>query len=93
MTDTLGWTLEQFKTKKLAAMIERAGYPGVSADLDQDLIASVIPAMENRAREMEAGGIPTEPTLISTVDRLFAASAGSGGHPHPCIRPGGLASP
>jgi hypothetical protein len=51
--DTLEWTLEQFKAGKLAAMIERAGYPGVAADLDQDLIASVIPAMEVRAREMQ----------------------------------------
>lgn len=51
--DTLEWTLQQFKDGKLAAMIERAGYPGVAADLDQDLIASVIPAMEARAREIQ----------------------------------------
>ena len=51
--DTLEWTLDQFKHGKLAAMIQRAGYPGVSADLDQDLIASVIPGMEAKAREMQ----------------------------------------
>jgi hypothetical protein len=51
--DTLEWTLQQFKNGKLAAMVERAGYPGVAADLDQDLIASVVPAMEARAREMQ----------------------------------------
>jgi hypothetical protein len=51
--DALEWTLEQFKTKNLAAMIERAGYPGVAADLDQELIESVIPAMEARAHEMQ----------------------------------------
>ena len=62
VTDTLGWTLGQFKTRKLAAMLERAGYPGVAADLDQDLIDSIIPAMEARAREMAAGGLPAEPT-------------------------------
>ena len=62
ITDTLGWTLEQFKTKKLAAMLNRAGYPGVAADLDQDLLDSVIPDMEKRAREMDAAGIPAEPT-------------------------------
>ena len=62
VTDTLNWTLSQFKTRKLAAMIERAGYPGVAADLDQDLIASVIPGMEKRALEMVAGGLPKEPT-------------------------------
>ena len=62
VTDPLDWTLNQFKTKKLAAMIQRAGYPGVSADLDQDLIESVMPAMEKRAREMQGGGMPAEPT-------------------------------
>ena len=60
--DPLEWTLEQFKLGKLADMIERAGYPGVSADLDQDLIASAIPEMQSRAREMVAGGLPTELT-------------------------------
>ena len=51
--DTLEWTLQQFKNGKLSAMIQRAGYPGVVADLDQNLIASVIPAMEAKAREMQ----------------------------------------
>ena len=58
--DTLGWTLKQFKSRKLAAMIDRAGYPGVAADLDQDLLDSLIPSIEKRAREMEAEGIPAE---------------------------------
>lgn len=60
--DPLEWTLNQFKTRKLADMISRAGYPGVSADLDQELIASLMPAMEKRAKEMVAGGMPAEPT-------------------------------
>ena len=60
--DPLGWCLDQFKNKKLKVMLERAGYPGVAADLDDDLIASVIPAVEARAREMESGGIPAEVT-------------------------------
>ena len=60
--DTLGWTLDQFKTRKLEAMLERAGYPGVAADLDQDVIDSIMPAMESRAREMVAAGLPKEPT-------------------------------
>ena len=62
VTDTLGWTLDQFKTRKLAAMLERAGYPGVAADLDQDVIDTIMPAMEARAREMVAAGLPKEPT-------------------------------
>ena len=63
----LEWCLEQFKAGKLADMIERAGYPGVAADLDQDLIASVIPEMETRARAMHTGGLPAEvtPNLVS----------------------------
>ena len=60
--DPLGWCLDQFKGKKLKVMLERAGYPGVAADLDDDLIASVIPAVEARAREMQEGGIPAEVT-------------------------------
>ena len=60
--DPLGWCLDQFKTGKLKAMLERAGYPGVAADLDEDLLASVIPQVEARGREMESGGIPAEVT-------------------------------
>ena len=40
--DTLRWTLDQFTEGKLPAMIERAGYPGVAAELDTVLIASVL---------------------------------------------------
>ncbi len=60
--DPLGWCLDQFKSGKLKAMLERAGYPGVAADLDEDLLASVIPQVESRGRAMEADGIPAEVT-------------------------------
>ena len=60
--EPLTWTLNQFKNKRLAAMIERAGYPGVAADLDVDLIEAMIPGMEKRARDMVAAGMPAEPT-------------------------------
>lgn len=68
--DPLAWTIEQFESGKLKAMIERAGYPGVAADLDADKIASVLPAMKKRALEMwKLGeeltghpGLPLEPT-------------------------------
>ncbi|HTY79658.1 MAG TPA: hypothetical protein VMI34_17670 [Candidatus Bathyarchaeia archaeon] len=51
-------------------MIERAGYPGVAADLDVEKIAPVLPAMRKQALEMwEEGrrltghpGLPLEPT-------------------------------
>ena len=56
VTDPLGWVLDQLESKKLGPMIERAGYPGVAADLDLDLIDSVLPAMKKRAREMQDMG-------------------------------------
>jgi hypothetical protein len=54
--DPLAWTFEQFENRKLAAMIERAGYPGVAADLDPDAIAAVLPAVKKRAFEMYEDG-------------------------------------
>ena len=68
--DPLAWTLEQFETGKLPAMIERAGYPGIAADLDIGKIAEVFPKMKARALEMwQLGekltghpGLPLEPT-------------------------------
>ncbi|HLY44904.1 MAG TPA: hypothetical protein VKQ73_04950 [Stellaceae bacterium] len=66
----LAWTLEQFEAGKLPAMITRAGYPGVAADLDIGKIAEVLPKMKARALEMwQLGekltghpGLPLEPT-------------------------------
>ncbi len=68
--DPLGWLFEQIENKKLGAMIERAGYPGVAADLDLDKIASVLPMVKTKARELQAEGesltghpgLPLEPT-------------------------------
>ena len=40
------------RTANCGAMIERAGYPGIAADLDVDKVASVLPAMKQRALEM-----------------------------------------
>lgn len=57
VTDYLGWVLDKLSGKKLAAMIDRAGYPGVAADLDQDKIDSILPTMTKRAREMQAEGV------------------------------------
>jgi hypothetical protein len=68
--DPLGWVFEQFENRKLGAMIERAGYPGIAADLDLEKIAAVLPAVKKKAREMQAEGesltghpgLPLEPT-------------------------------
>jgi hypothetical protein len=40
--DTLEWTLEQFKSGKLPSMINRAGYPGVVASMDTDLVVEKV---------------------------------------------------
>jgi hypothetical protein len=54
--DPLEWTFEQIENRKLGAMIDRAGYPGIAADLDLDKIASVLPALKKRAFEMYEEG-------------------------------------
>ena len=60
--DPLGWVLDKFKNGMLRSMVERAGYPGVAIDIDQSVVEKVLPELELRAREMEAGGLPEEPT-------------------------------
>jgi hypothetical protein len=60
--DPLGWTLAQFKSGKLRDMIQQAGYPGVAADYDQGVVDALMPALEKRAREMDAQPLPAEPT-------------------------------
>jgi len=54
--DPLEWTFEQIENQRLAPMIERAGYPGIAADLDLGKIADVLPALKKRAFEMYAEG-------------------------------------
>jgi hypothetical protein len=54
--DPLAWTFEQLESGKLGPMIVRAGYPGIAAELDQNLIASVLPALKQRAFEMYEEG-------------------------------------
>ncbi len=54
--EPLEWTFEQFENRRLGAMIERAGYPGIAADLDMAKIAAVLPALKKRAFEMYEEG-------------------------------------
>ena len=51
--DPLEWTLDVLKARKLREMIAAAGYPGVAADIDDELVASLLPAIEAKAREMQ----------------------------------------
>jgi hypothetical protein len=72
----LEWCFEQLENRKIAAMIDRAGYPGIAADVDLDKVASVLPAMKKRAFEMWErgqkltghGGLPLEPTPNLAAD-------------------------
>ena len=56
VSDYLGWGLDKIDGKKLGPRIERAGYPGVAAGLDQDWIDAVLPALTVKARGMLATG-------------------------------------
>ena len=47
--ETLSWTLEQFEEGRLPSMIQRAGYPGIVADLDEGLIRSKLPEVRAQA--------------------------------------------
>jgi hypothetical protein len=40
--DALDWTLGQFKSGNLPAMIERAGYPTIATALDRELVAATL---------------------------------------------------
>ena len=59
-----------------SAMIDRAGYPGIAADVDLDKVAWVLPAMKKRALEMWADGerltghkgLPLQPTPNLVAD-------------------------
>ena len=76
VTDYFGWVKENIEGKKLGPMIERAGYPGVAADLDQDMIDAVLPAMSAKAREMlELGeNLTGHPGLPENVTPNLAAN-------------------
>ncbi len=52
--DTLKWTLEQFSEGKLPAMVARAGYPGIVAEMDRDLIRDKVREIESKAAVMAA---------------------------------------
>lgn len=74
--DPLTWVFEQFENRKLGPMIERAGYPGIAADLDQDKIAAVLPEVKRKAFELSAEGerltghkgLPPRPTPNLVAD-------------------------
>jgi len=72
----LEWTLQQFENRKLGAMIERAGYPGIAADLDDEKVAAVLPAMRKQALAMweEGERLTGHPGLPLDVTPNLAAA-------------------
>jgi hypothetical protein len=52
--DPLQWALGLFKGGKLPAMIERAGYPTIAAQLDHDVLASALREVEAKIPPMMA---------------------------------------
>jgi hypothetical protein len=50
--DPFAWTLDQFKTGRLPAMLTRAGYPTIASALDDALVADRLGEVEKRARAM-----------------------------------------
>jgi len=58
--DPLRWTLNQFQAGNLKKMIERAGYPTVAYDLDEDLLQSMLPEIERRAFELVSENKPAQ---------------------------------
>ena len=52
--ETLRWTLDQFKAGNMKKMVERAGYPTIANDIDENLLQATMPAIEKRALELQA---------------------------------------
>lgn len=46
--ETLRWTLDQFKSGNLRAMIEHAGYPTIASAVDEKLLQDKMPGIEAR---------------------------------------------
>ena len=55
--DPLRWTIDQFKSGRLAGMIQRAGYPGIVAELDHDLLQIKLQELERRAFAKEKANV------------------------------------
>ena len=72
--ETLRWTLDQFKAGKIRSMIQRAGYPTVAANVDEELVQAMLPEIEARSWELVAQnkGQQTDPkaALIKEIEAL-----------------------
>ena len=74
--DPLGWVFDAFDGRNLGPMLERAGYPGIAADLDVNKVEEVLVDVKKRAREMQEEGmaltghpgLPVDPTPNQVPD-------------------------
>ncbi|CAI8044849.1 hypothetical protein GBAR_LOCUS24841 [Geodia barretti] len=71
--ETLRWTLDQFYAGNLRGMIERAGYPTIANDVDENLLQATMPAIEKRALELveeNRGGNDPKAALLKEIETL-----------------------
>ena len=71
--ETLRWTLDQFYAGNLKKMIDRAGYPTIANDVDENLLQATMPAIEKRALELveeNRGGNDPKAALLKEIEGL-----------------------
>ena len=72
--ETLRWTLDQFYAGNLKQMIDRAGYPTIANDVDENLLQATMPAIEKRALALvvENRGSDDDPkaALLKEIESL-----------------------
>ena len=72
--DTLRWTLDQFYAGNMKKMIDRAGYPTIANDVDEELLQSMLPEIERRSWELvdlnNQGKDDPKAQLIAELDAL-----------------------
>ena len=71
--DTLRWTLDQFYAGNLKKMIERAGYPTIANDVDENLLQATMPAIDKRALQLveeNRGGNDPKSALLKEIEGL-----------------------
>ena len=76
--ETLKWTLNQFKSGNLRAMIRQAGYPSVADAVDEKMVQEKMPQIDARAWELVAmnnkpaadEGKKTQAQLLEEIEAL-----------------------
>ena len=72
--ETLRWTLDQFYAGNMKKMIDRAGYPTIANDVDENLLQDMMPAIEKRALELveenRGGGNDPKSALLKEIESL-----------------------